>query len=56
MINKIYNEIEVNQMSPLIWAYIGDSVFELFIRNKMIERGIPSNTKLHKNTTMYERN
>ena len=53
MINRIYNEIEVNQMSPLIWAYIGDSVFELFIRNKMIERGIPSNTKLHKNTTMY---
>lgn len=40
-------------MSPLVWAYIGDSVFEIFIREKMIEKGIPNNTKLHKNTTMY---
>lgn len=40
-------------MSPLVWAYIGDSVFEMYIREKMIEKGIPNNTKLHKNTTMY---
>lgn len=27
---------EVNQMSPLTWAYIGDSVFELFIRTTLV--------------------
>ena len=53
MFDKIYKEIEVNKMSPLVWAYIGDSVFEMYIREKMIEKGIPNNTKLHKNTTMY---
>lgn len=53
MVDKIYEEIEVNKMSPLVWAYIGDSVFEMYIRGKMIEKGIPNNTKLHKNTTMY---
>lgn len=50
---KKYTELEVSQMPPLVWAYIGDSVFEIFIRNKMIESGFPSNTKLHKMTTMY---
>ncbi len=53
MFNHIYNEIEVNTMSPLIWAYIGDSVFEIYMREKMIEKGIPSNTKLHRETTKY---
>lgn len=26
---------EVNLMNPLVWAYIGDSVYELFIRNHL---------------------
>ena len=25
-------EEEVNFLNPLVWAYIGDSVYELFIR------------------------
>ncbi|MBE5820957.1 MAG: Mini-ribonuclease 3 [Clostridiales bacterium] len=53
MFNKIYNEMEINTMSPLIWAYIGDSVYEIFIREKMIEKGIPNNTKLHIETIKY---
>ena len=36
---------EVNQMSPLTWAYIGDAVYELFIRNKLINE---TNLKPHK--------
>ena len=53
MFEHNYTENEVNNMSPLIWAYIGDSVFEIYIREKMIERGIPSNTKLHIETIKY---
>ena len=30
------DEQEINQLSPLTWAYIGDCVFELFIRTKLI--------------------
>ena len=30
------NKAEINLMSPLTWAYVGDSVFELYIRTKLI--------------------
>ena len=33
---KLMEEIEVNQMSPLVWAYIGDSVYEQYIRNYLV--------------------
>ena len=36
---------EVNLMSPLIWAYIGDCVYELFIRTHLVET---TNLKPHK--------
>ena len=36
---------EVELMSPLTWAYIGDAVYELFIRNKLIDE---TNLKPHK--------
>lgn len=39
------NEIEVNLMSPLVWAYVGDSVYELFIRTHLVET---TNLKPHK--------
>ena len=29
-------KIEVNQMSPLVWAYVGDSVYEQYIRNYLV--------------------
>ena len=36
---------DVKMLSPLVWAYIGDSVYEMFIRNELINR---SNAKPHK--------
>ncbi len=39
------NEKEVNLMSPLVWAYVGDSVYELFIRTHLVET---TNLKPHK--------
>ena len=36
---------EVNQMSPLTWAYIGDSVYELYIRTNLVDT---TNLKPHK--------
>lgn len=36
LINREKDVAEVNTMSPLIWAYIGDGVYELFIRTHLI--------------------
>lgn len=39
------NKEEINMMSPLTWAYIGDSVYELYIRTKLVNK---TNLKPHK--------
>lgn len=36
---------EVNMLSPLTWAYVGDCVYELYIRTKLVNE---SNLKPHK--------
>ena len=38
-------EEEVNFLNPVVWAYIGDSVYELFIRTNLVNN---SNEKVHK--------
>lgn len=37
-------EQEVNLMSPLTWAYVGDCVYELYIRTKLVNE---TNLKPH---------
>ena len=39
------NKTEVNLMSPLTWAYVGDSVYELYIREHLVQT---TNLKPHK--------
>lgn len=43
------SEIKPSVLSPLVLAYIGDGVYELFVRNKLIEQ-FPTTppSKLHK--------
>lgn len=43
-----------SQFSPLALAYIGDGVYELFVRTRVIEEheNMPAN-KLHKHTVRY---
>lgn len=36
LIIPIKSEEEVNLMNPLVWAYVGDCVYELYIRTKLI--------------------
>ena len=38
------NEIDVNLMSPLTWAYVGDCIYELYIRTKLVNE---TNLKPH---------
>lgn len=42
-IEKEYDDVKM--LSPLVWAYVGDSVYELFIRTHLVNY---SNAKPHK--------
>lgn len=45
LIGRKRDEQEVNLLNPLVWAYVGDSVYELFIRTNLVNN---SNEKVHK--------
>ena len=43
----------VKQMSPLTWAYIGDSIFETYIRDYLVDTTNLKPNKLHRKAIMY---
>ena len=44
---------EVNMMPPLVWAYIGDSIYEIFIRMHFVNTTKLNPHKLHIQTINY---
>lgn len=44
---------EVNMMNPLIWAYVGDAVYELYIRTYLINTTKQKPHKLHIEAIKY---
>lgn len=52
-INIERDEKEVNLMSPLTWAYIGDCVYELYIRTELINKTNLKPHKLHIESIKY---
>ena len=42
-----------NEYSPLVLAYIGDAVYELFIRSKLIAAANVQPSQLHKEATYF---
>ena len=46
-------EINPREYSPLPLAYIGDSVYDLFVRTKVIEKGNRLVTDLHKESVKF---
>lgn len=56
MINELIEKLtvkEANQISPLQLAYIGDAVYELFIRNYIVSRKKVSVNQLHRESIKY---
>lgn len=47
------SDSDINQLSPLVLAYIGDSVFEVFIRTSIIADTTASVHKLHKRSIEF---
>lgn len=46
-------EEEVNLLSPLTWAYVGDCVYELYIRTMLVNNTNMKPNKLHIETIKY---
>ena len=46
-------EEEINQLSPLTWAYIGDCIFELYIRTKLVNETRLKPHELHMKSIGY---
>ena len=44
---------DLREVSPLVLAYIGDSVYEVYARCKSATLGAGSNNKMHNNTVHY---
>ena len=53
LIKRPENEAKVNTMSPLTWAYIGDSIFELYIRMHLVTTTKLKPHRLHIETIKY---
>ena len=52
----IKREKDINDaklLSPLIWAYVGDSVYELFVRTKLTNKSNAKPHKLHIESIKY---
>ncbi|WP_304942386.1 Mini-ribonuclease 3 [Vallitalea guaymasensis] len=46
-------DVNPKQYSPLVLAYIGDSVYDLIIKSKVIAEGNSPVNRLHKKTSNY---
>ena len=53
VIKRPNSEADVNTMSPLTWAYIGDCVYELYIRMNLINNTKLKPHGLHKEAIKY---
>ena len=53
LIDRQRNEADINTMSPLVWAYIGDSVYELYIRMHLVNTSKAKPHKLHIESIKY---
>lgn len=52
-IERKKEEIDINLLSPLTWAYVGDAVYELYIRTTLINRTKLKPHKLHIESIKY---
>ena len=53
LIDRKRDEAEINTMSPLVWAYIGDSIYELYIRMHLVNNTKSKPHKLHIESIKY---
>ena len=53
LIERKKDEEEINMLSPLTWAYIGDCVYELYVRQELINKTNLKPHNLHMEAIKY---
>ena len=53
LIERKKDEKNVNMLSPLVWAYVGDCVYEVFIRMNLVNNSNAKPHVLHKESIKY---
>ena len=53
LINREKEEEDINLLSPLTWAYVGDAVYELYIRTNLVNKTKLKPHKLHIESIKY---
>ena len=53
LINIEKNETDINLLSPLTWAYVGDAVYELYVRTSLVNKTKLKPHKLHIESIKY---
>lgn len=53
LINRAKLPEEINMLSPLTWAYVGDCVYELYIRTMLVNKTKLKPHKLHIETIKF---
>ena len=51
--NILKTEMELNTMSPLVWAYVGDAVYELHVRTHLVKTTKLKPHRLHIETIKF---
>lgn len=46
-------ESEIRQLNPLVWAYVGDAVYELYVRSHIASKGRRTSNDLHRESIKY---
>ena len=53
LIERAKSPEEINMLSPLTWAYVGDCIYELYIRTDLVTKTKLKPHKLHIETIKY---
>ncbi len=53
LIERAKSPEEINMLSPLTWAYVGDCIYELYIRTDLVNKTKLKPHKLHIETIRY---
>ena len=53
LIERSKSPEEINMLSPLTWAYVGDCIYELYIRTDLVNKTKLKPHKLHIETIKY---
>lgn len=54
-LSKIFNEIDADNLSPLVLAYVGDAVYEIYVRCSLVATGLTRVGLLHQEATKLVR-